>query len=102
MDFYIIADRDTVTGFKLAGVDGFATDNAREASATLERIAAESPDRIVIITEPLADDLEEQIDAIRYSQEHPLIVTIPGPDGAESADDALMRTIRMATGLHDE
>jgi len=102
MDFYVIADRDTVTGFKLAGVDGFATDDAREAQAALDRIATESPDRIVIITEPLAEQLEEQIDGIRYSQERPLIVTIPGPDGAESDADALMRTIRMATGLHDE
>jgi len=102
MDFYVIADRDTVTGFKLAGVDGFATDDARDAASVLERIAEESPDRIVIITEALADELEEQIDAIRFSQERPLIVTIPGPEGGEVDDDALMRTIRATTGLHDE
>jgi V/A-type H+/Na+-transporting ATPase subunit F len=102
MDFYVIADRDTVTGFKLAGVDGYATDNARDAAAALDRIAEESPDRIVIITEPLADEMEEQIDEIRYSQERPLIVTIPGPEGGEMDDDALMRTIRMATGLHND
>jgi V/A-type H+-transporting ATPase subunit F len=99
MDFYVIADEDTVVGFRYAGVDGIIVDSAEDAGRELDRLAAENAELIVIITERLANQLRERVNAIRYEGELPLVVEIPGPEGPDPDAPSLTKMIREAVGI---
>ena len=99
MDFYVIADEDTVVGFRYAGVDGIIVDSAEEAGRELDRLAAENAELIVIMTERFANMLREQVNAIRYEGELPLVVEIPGPEGPDPNAPSLTKMIREAVGI---
>ena len=99
MQFYVIADEDTVVGFRYAGVEGVIVRGPEEAAAALDRLVKDRAEMIVIITEHIADAIRDRINAIRFSEELPLVVEIPGREGAVEAEAALLRTIRDAVGI---
>jgi vacuolar-type H+-ATPase subunit F/Vma7 len=99
MEFYVIADRDTVTGFDFVGVPGVAVDSARRAAAELDRLTASAADLIVITTEQVADMIREKVNAIRFGEKLPLIVEIPGPEGPSEESPSLLKLIREAVGI---
>ena len=49
MAFYVVADADTVVGFRYAGVPGKMVTNASEAAAELDRLVAEGTRAIVTV-----------------------------------------------------
>ena len=51
MNFYCIADENTVRGFRLAGVSGQVVNTAPEAAAALETAAARRDCAVIILTE---------------------------------------------------
>lgn len=98
MRMYVIGDEDTVDGFRIAGVEGTVVeskDAAREALLEAE----EREEAIVIIPNSIASWIQDEIDRIRYGAEKPLIVEVPGPEGAESETPSLFRLIREAVGI---
>lgn len=99
MDFYVVADRDTVEGFRYAGVRGTVVQGAGDTAAALERLAAQGAELIVIIPERVADAVREQVNAIRFEGALPLIVEIPGPEGPSPESPSLLRMIREAVGI---
>jgi V/A-type H+-transporting ATPase subunit F len=99
MDFYVVADEDTVVGFRYAGVEGIIVDSPEDAGRELDRLAAEKAELIVIITERLANQLRERINEIRYEGELPLVVEIPGPEGHDPDAPSLTKMIREAVGI---
>lgn len=99
MDFYVVADEDTVVGFRYAGVRGRIVSNADEAAREFDRLAAEKPQLIVITTERVANGVRERINAIRYQGELPLVVEIPGPGGPDPDSPSLMKMIRESVGI---
>jgi V/A-type H+-transporting ATPase subunit F len=99
MDFYVVADEDTVVGFRYAGVDGVIVDSAEDAGRELDRLAAEEAELIVIMTERLAYRVQDRINAIRYEGEMPLVVVIPGPEGPDPDAPSLLQMIREAVGI---
>jgi V/A-type H+-transporting ATPase subunit F len=99
MDFYVVADEDTVVGFRYAGVDGVIVDEPEDAARELDRLAAENAELIVIITERLANQVRERVNDIRYEGELPLVVEIPGPEGPDPDAPSLQKMIREAVGI---
>jgi V/A-type H+-transporting ATPase subunit F len=99
MDFYVVADEDTVAGFRYAGVRGVVVGSADEARAELERLAEEDAELIVVTTERIADAVRDTVNAIRYEGELPLIVEIPGPGGPSERATSLEQMIRDAVGI---
>ena len=99
MDFYVVADEDTVAGFRHAGVGGTVVRTAEEAAAELDRLLAEHAQMIIITTEQTADRVRDKISRIRYAADLPLIVEIPGPDGPSPDSPSLMKMIREAAGI---
>ncbi len=100
MKFYCIADEDTVRGFRLAGVEGCAVTSATEAADALEAAAARSGHGIVILTQPVAAWLREQVDAFRLERDDPLLVEIPGPGGPLAGRQTLRQLVQSAVGIH--
>lgn len=99
MEFYVVADEDTVTGFRSVGVPGRVVADARAAAAELDALAEQHAERIVITTERLADGMRERINAIRFGEALPLIVEIPGPEGPSVEGPSLLKLISDAVGV---
>jgi vacuolar-type H+-ATPase subunit F/Vma7 len=99
MDFHVLADEDTVAGFRYAGLRGTIVRTPDEARAELERLAREGRELIVITTERIADSVRDTVNAIRYEGTLPLIVEVPGPGGPSEAATSLEQMIRDAVGI---
>ena len=99
MRFFCIADEDTVRGFRLAGVDGQAVESAHEAADALAR-AADRPDvGIIILSDAIAGDIRDQVDALRMGRARPLIVEVPGPQGPMPGRKTLRQFVQEAVGI---
>lgn len=99
MEFYVVADDDTVQGFRYAGIRGLAVKDPNEAAAELQRLADSHADLIVITTEQIANAIREKLNAIRFYAELPLIVEIPGPEGPSKESPPLLKMIHEAVGI---
>ena len=99
MKFYCIADKNTVRGFRLAGIESYAAETAEEAHAAIDNIAARPDCGIIIITEKAAVWIRQHIDMIRMERERPLIVEIPGPEGPLSGRKSLRELVQEAVGV---
>jgi V/A-type H+-transporting ATPase subunit F len=102
MKLHCIADEDTVRGFRLAGVSGEAVISASEAAAALDAAVARADCGVIILTEKIADAIRTLVDQIRFERERPLIVEIPGPDGALPGRKNLRQLAQEAVGIRLE
>jgi len=102
MKFYCIADEDTVRGFRLAGVIGAVAAAPPEAIAAVQSAAARPDCAVIILTEKTADAIRPLVDQIRAGQERPLIVEIPGPEGAPRERKSLRQLVQEAIGIRLE
>ena len=59
MNFYCIADEDTVRGLRLAGVSGRAVATAQEAGAALAAAIADAENGVIILTQDVAVDIRK-------------------------------------------
>ncbi len=99
MNFYCIADEDTVRGFRLAGVEGRVVTSAPDAAEALNQAAARAETGILILTQPVAAWIREQVDAFRLQHDRPLLVEIPGPDGPLAGRKTLRQLVDSAVGI---
>lgn len=99
MKFYCIADRDTVRGFQLAGIDARVALTAEEALIVFNETTMKPDCGILILTETVAAWIKLQVDAIRLERNHPLIVEISGPEGPLSGHKSLKELVQEAVGV---
>jgi len=95
----VVADEDTVQGFRYAGIAGAVARDGREAAAELDRLAKGGSALIIIVTEQVANWAPDKVREIRFTEELPLIVEIPGPEGPSEESRDLLRLIREAVGI---
>ena len=65
MKFYVIADENTMTGFKLVGLEGEVVETADEAREALVKAFSSDDLGIVIITERIAASIREEMEEFR-------------------------------------
>ncbi len=99
MSFYVIADEDTVLGFRYAGIPGEAVESPTAARAALDRACRAGRYDIVIVTEPVADGMRDAMNRIRFEVQEPVVVEVPGPKGPSPTRQDLMKLIQEAVGL---
>lgn len=99
MKFWCIADEETVRGFRLAGIAGQVVITATDAAQALEHAAAQSDCGVVILTQQVAAGIRRQVETIRLNRERPLVVEIPGPEGALSGRKSLRQYVQEAVGM---
>lgn len=102
MNFYCIADENTVRGFRLAGVSGQVVNTAPEAARALATAAARPDCAIIILTETVAESIRAQVERMCYESPGPLIVEIPGPAGPLPGRKSLRQLAQEAVGIHIE
>ena len=99
MGFYVIGDEDTVRGFLFAGVEGKVARDGDQAREALDEALEGAEESVIIITEKLATAVRDRIQEVRFGEELPLIVEVPGPEGPQEETPALVDMIRDAVGI---
>jgi V/A-type H+-transporting ATPase subunit F len=94
----ISADRDILTGFRLAGVEGVPA-NAENIAEVLSDLVGQRDIGVIIIDEELAKTALALIDDIKLKKPLPLIVEIPGINGSARPPDFIEGYIRESMGI---
>ncbi|MCX7023116.1 MAG: ATPase V [Spirochaetes bacterium] len=119
-DFFVIAEEELVVSFRLAGVDGRAVANRDEAlESFLRHVGQGGPSpggpspgadasgklypkgagKVLILSEDIADMIEEQVLEWQMGGEYPLIVEVPSPGGRREGRKSLVDAVREAVGI---
>lgn len=101
MKFFLISNsRDTLTGLRMAGIEGVLCRGAEEVRAAMARAAADPQVAVILITSPLARLCRREVDDWKLTRSTPLITAIPdrqvGGDGRED----ILRYVREAVGIN--
>ncbi len=99
MEYFVIADEDTVLGFRYAGVEGQAVSTPGQAREVLSKQVAAGRAGILIITDQVASAARDQVNQLRFESRAPLVVQIPGPEGPAPDRPDLLALIREAMGI---
>ena len=100
MRYYVIGDEDTVLGFGMVGVEGFAASNPQEARQAFEAAIGGREPGIVIITERIAELIRGEVDRYLFSEQFPLIVEIPDRLGPVEGKPDLRTMVNQAIGVN--
>ncbi len=99
MKFYVIGDRQTVLGFRLVGIEGTDAADRDEALAALKAAVEEKDVGIVLITETIAGQVRDEVEARLYGMGFPLVLEIPDSKGPSSDRPAIEDIVRKAIGI---
>jgi V/A-type H+-transporting ATPase subunit F len=96
----VIGDRDTVTGFHMAGIhECYVPEGPQDAREHLLDYFRDPNTGLILITEPIAQSIEDTI--IELSEAPvPVILLIPDRNGSTGTYEAVLRElIRRAVGI---
>jgi len=99
VSFHIIADQDTVLGFRFAGVTGAAVDSPESATAAFAEAKSDGACQILLLSEQVEAWLEGSVVAHRLAAQPPYIVTVESVWGPEGKRKSLESMIYEAVGI---
>ena len=100
MKYYLISDNhDTLTGMRLAGIEGVEAHEAEAVEKALRSAMDKKEIGIVLITERLVSLCPELIYDLKLHMKRPLIVEIPDRHAMGRSKDSISRYIREAIGV---
>ena len=97
---YLISDNvDTLTGMRLAGVDGVVVHEKDELRRTIESAMEDESVGIILLTERLGREFPELLDEIKLERTMPLLIEIPDRYGTGRKKDFITSYVNEAIGL---
>lgn len=99
MQFYVIADENTVTGFRLVGLEGEVVETADEAKEALTKAFSSSDIGIILITERIAASIREEMEEFIFGHTFPLIIEIPDRKGVLEGRTSIREMVNAAVGV---
>ncbi len=100
MKFYLICDDpDTLTGFRLAGVEGEVVHDRDSAEKAMNNALLMEDVAVLLISENVADMDRQRVDEMRVDVLRPIISVIPGPDSKGGLHDSVKRLITETIGV---
>lgn len=103
MKVFLISDNThTLTGMRLAGIEGVIVHEREEILKELDKIKKEPSIRILLITELLQEKVKSELSEMKLSSKLPIIVEIPDRHGTRRPADFLTRYIRESIGVKIE
>ena len=109
MEYFVIGEAELVTGFALVGVKGQVALNRQTAldffkkmtgqSSSVSEVTSENRPKVLIVTEDVADMIQDEILKWQMLGTAPLIVEIPGLQGHLTGRKTLTDSIREAIGI---
>ena len=100
MKMYLISDNiDTLTGMRLAGVEGVVVHEAKEVKAAIDKVLSNKEIGILLITEKLSTLIPDYINDIKLNRKTPLLVEIPDRHGSGRKKEFITSYIKEAIGV---
>lgn len=100
MKMYLISDNiDTLTGMRLAGVEGDVVHNREELKEILDRVMNQKDIGIVLLTEKFGRDYPDLINDLKLTYHLPLVIEIPDRHGTGRKPDFITSYVNEAIGL---
>ncbi len=97
---YLISDNmDTLTGMRLAGVDGIIVQEREELRAALENAMNDRDIGIILLTEKFGKEFPDLIDEMRLERSQPLLIEIPDRYGTGRKKDFITSYVDEAIGI---
>ena len=99
MKLYLISDNiDTLTGMRLAGVEGVVVHEKKELQMELDKVMADRTVGIVLLTEKFGREFPDVVNRVKLSK-MPLFVEIPDRHGTGRKPDFITAYVNEAIGL---
>jgi vacuolar-type H+-ATPase subunit F/Vma7 len=109
-EIFVIAEEEIVLAFRMVGVEGRAASGRDEALEAFRQVTGAGSQasgdgsrgvgaRILILTEEVADLLEEEAREWQLASEYPLIVEIPSQGERPAGRKGLVDAVREAIGV---
>ena len=100
MKIFLISDNiDTLTGMRLAGVEGVVVHEAEELREALQKAIKDKENGVILLTEKFGRDFPEIVTDIRINTTMPLIIEIPDRHGTGRRPDFITSYVSEAIGL---
>jgi V/A-type H+-transporting ATPase subunit F len=99
MKVLVIGHQEAVLGFSLAGVGGRAVSTAEDADKALDEALASKDVGIILVTQDIAQMLQERVGDLKLHSTIPLVVEIPSPDGVPEDQPSLSEVVLKAIGI---
>lgn len=96
----VVADSDTITGFRLGGIkEVYTVESSEEAPKIIKNLTLEGYS-IIITTEKIGDEIRNFIDKITKNRTLPIIVEVPDKTGPiKRAADPIQELVKRAIGI---
>lgn len=100
MKMFLISDNvDTLTGMRLAGVEGCIVHERAELRKALEDAIANKENAIILLTEKFGREFPDIIDDVRLNRRLPLLIEIPDRHGTGRKPDFITSYVSEAIGI---
>ena len=100
MKMFLISDNvDTLTGMRLAGVEGCIVHERAELRKALEDAIANKENGIILLTEKFGREFPDIIDDVRLNRRPPLLIEIPDRHGTGRKPDFITSYVSEAIGI---
>ena len=90
---------DTLTGMRLAGVDGVVVHEREELREAIERAMEDDSIGIILLTEKFGREFPDLLDEIKLQRTMPLLIEIPDRHGTGRKTDFITSYVNEAIGL---
>ena len=100
MKMFLISDNvDTLTGMRMAGVEGCIEHERAELRKALEDAIANKENGIILLTEKFGREFPDIIDDVRLNRRLPLLIEIPDRHGTGRKPDFITSYVSEAIGI---
>ena len=100
MKMFLISDNvDTLTGMRLAGVEGCIVHERAELRKALEDAIANKENGIILLTEKFGREFPDIIDDVGLNRRLPLLIEIPDRHGTGRKPDFITSYVSEAIGI---
>ena len=100
MKMYVVRDNtDTLTGLRLAGVDGVIARNLTELKSSIEHALTDKEIGIILLMESFQKQYPDYINSIKLKYKTPLFVDIPDRHGSGRKPNFITDYVNEAIGL---
>ena len=100
MKMFLISDNvDTLTGMRLAGVEGCIVHERAELRKALEDAIANKENGIILLTEKFGREFPDIIDDVRLNRRLPLLIEIPDRHGTGRKPDFITSYVSESIGI---
>ena len=100
MKFFLLSDNvDTLTGMRLAGIEGVLVHEAQETEKALLEAMDNKDIAVILMTEKLIDLIEDKINVLKLTRSSPIISEIPDRHATVDVTASISRYVEEAIGI---